>query len=318
MVIPQLHGVVAVIGAGSIGRRHAANLASLGAEVELIPWRSFSAQALASRDDIAAVVIATATPIRLELVRLCAEQGWPFYAEKPLAWRREQVEAIHGAAGPVAERSMVGFMLRYHPAVRALAGLDLTDTFRFQAEIGHDVRQWRANWRFSESYAAQAEGGGVLLDLSHELDLACALFPGLTLRDAQALGHADFPGVDFATCLHLTTPSGAAGSIAMDYLSPVFVRRLVLCGTGKRIELDLLTPRLTTITGATESVQGFCFERNQMFLDAMADFLHLVGGKPLPPDRLRPRFDQMEASSQLIATAWEQRQFTGHVVMGIT
>ena len=104
----------------------------------------------------------------------------------------------------------------------------------------------------------------------------------------------------------------------MDYLSPIFVRRLVLCGTGKRIELDLLTPRLTTITGATESAQEFHFERNQMFLDAMADFLHLVGGKPLPPDPLRPRFDQMEASSQLIATAWEQRQFTGNVEMAIS
>jgi hypothetical protein len=92
----------------------------------------------------------------------------------------------------------------------------------------------------------------------------------------------------------------------------------VLCGTGKRIELDLLAPRLTTITGATESAQEFCFERNPMFLDAMVDFLHLVGGEPLPPDSLRPRFDQMEASSQLIATAWEQRQFTGNVEMVIT
>ena len=318
MVIPEIRGVVAVIGAGSIGRRHADNLASLGAHVELVPWRSFSAKALASRADIAAVVIATATPIRLELIRLCAQQGWPFYAEKPLAWRRDQVEAIHTAARPVAERSMLGFMLRYHPAVRALATLDLTDIFRFQVEIGHDVRQWRANWRFSESYAAQEEGGGVLLDLSHEVDLASALFPGLTLRDAQSLGHAEFPGVDFATSLHLTTPGGATGTIAMDYLSPIFVRRLVLCGTGKRIELDLLMPRLNTITGATQSSQEFRFERNQMFLDAMTDFLRLVGDKPLPPDPLRPRFDQMEASSQLIATAWEQRQFTGNVVMAIS
>lgn len=317
MVIPRPQGVVAVIGAGSIGRRHAANLASLGAQVELISWRSFSADALTSRSDIAAMVIATATPIRLELIQLCAQQGWPFYAEKPLAWRTEQVKAIHGAAGPVAARSMVGFMLRYHPAVRALAAMELSDVFRFQAEIGHDVRQWRSNWRFSDSYAAQPEGGGVLLDLSHELDLASALFPGLTLRDAQALGHADFPGVDFATSLHLSTASGAAGCISMDYLSPVFVRRLVLCGTGRRIELDLLTPRLRVINGVHESTQEFCFERNQMFLAAMGDFLHLVGGEPLEPDPLRPRFDQMEQSSHLIATAWEQRQFMGNVVMAL-
>lgn len=315
MVIPS--GVVAVIGAGSIGKRHAGNLATLGARVELLPWRGFDAEAFAARRDIAGVVIATETPVRLELIRLCAARNWPFYAEKPLAWRMDQARAIHAAAAPVAARSMVGFMMRWHPVVRALAAMDLSDVFRFHAEIGHDVRQWRPGWRFADSYAARAEGGGVLLDLCHEIDLALALFPGLKLHDVRSLGHADFPGVDFATSLHVTTPSGAAGRIAMDYISPVHIRRLVLSSASRRIEADLLASRLTILTdGAREDI-ALPFERNTMFLSAMTGFLALAAGEALPDDPLRPTFDRMEPSSLLIAEAWEARRFEGMAAMAM-
>ncbi len=308
-------GTIVVIGAGSIGRRHAGNLTSLGAKVELIPWRSFDRAALAARGDVAGMVIATETPIRLELIQLCAEKGWPFYAEKPLAWRADQVAAIHEAAAPVAARSMVGFMMRYHPVLRALAAMDLSDVFRFHAEIGHDVRQWRANWRFADSYAARAEGGGVLLDLSHEVDLMLALFPGLRLHDARSLGHAAFPGVDFATSLHLSAPTGAAGAVAMDYISPVVVRRLELSAASARIEADFQAARLVIVTPEGRTEQAFSFERNDMFLAAMRDYLALAAGEVLPEDPLRPRFDRMRESSDLIAAAWEARAFQGTVSM---
>jgi predicted dehydrogenase len=313
VVIPT--GTIVVIGAGSIGRRHAENLATLGAKVELVPWRSFERDVLARRRDIAGMVIATETPIRLDLIRLCAEMGWPFYAEKPLAWRSAQVAAIHAAAGPVAAKSMVGFMMRYHPVLRAVAAMDLSTIFRFHAEIGHDVRLWRKNWRFADSYAARPEGGGVLLDLCHEIDLTLALFPGLRLHDARSLGHRDFPGVDFATSLHLTAPGGAAGVVAMDYVAPVFVRRLEVSTTSERIIADFQAARIEIVTAAGREEQVFPFERNDMFLAAMRDFLTLATGEELPEDPLRPRFDQMRASSDLIAAAWEARSFSGQVAM---
>lgn len=317
MVTSPLTGVVLVVGAGSIGQRHAANLAALGAQVELLPWRQFNASELAHRNDIAALVIATATPIRLELIQLCGGRGWPFYAEKPLAWRPDQLAAIEAAARPVAESSMVGFMLRYHPAMRAVAALDLSDLYRFEAEIGHDVRQWRSNWRFSSSYAAAAEGGGVLLDLSHELDLVSALFPGLCVQDVSCLGHDRFPGVDFATSLQLTTATGAAGTVALDYLAPMPVRRLMLCGTNRRIEVDLLSGELSERSAAGEAHQSFTVERNELFLSAMAEFLQLAAGETLPADPLRPVFARMGASSQLIVAAWQRRLFSGTVALPI-
>ncbi len=304
---------VAVIGAGSIGKRHAANLDRLGAEVQLIPWRAFSPDRLRAEPGLGAVVIATATQIRLDLIAQCAEAGLPFYAEKPLAWTPEDAAAIHEVAGPVAGRCMVGFMMRYHPIMRDLARRDLSQVYSFSFEIGHDVRQWRANWRFADSYAARPEGGGVLLDLSHELDMALALFPALELGRCDSLGHARFPNVDFATTAQLAAPGGPMGQVEMDYLSPVSTRRAVLRGLDARIEIDFLRPAMSMIgpDGADET--SYDFDRNDMFLDAMRDFLALVRDDAASDNPLLPRLDRMRRSTELIAAAWSARHMAGTV-----
>ncbi len=310
--------MIAVIGAGSIGTRHANNLKDLGVTVELIGWRGFDSVAFECRTDIEAVVIATSTPIRLELIELCAANGWPFYAEKPLAWRVDQAHAIHDAGAPVADRSMVGYMMRYHPAVKALAAHDLSEVYSFSFEIGHDVRQWRQNWSFAGSYAAEPEGGGVLMDLCHEIDLAQAIMGELQLSGVRSMAHELFPDIDFATRLDVSAKSGAVGSVAMDYVSPVSIRRAALRSTDKIIDLDFLVPSITLDSGAGADVLSFNFERNDMFVEIMRDFLALVRGATPSSNPLIPRFDRMRESSVLIASAWEQRQISGHVDMDMS
>jgi predicted dehydrogenase len=302
---------IPVIGAGSVGRRHHENLCRLGVRSDLLSWRGFDAAAFrARRAD--AVVIATATPIRLQLVHLCRELGLPFYIEKPLAADVVTVDRILGAAGPLAPRSMVGFMMRYHPAFRALAQRDLSSVYDASFGIGHDVRHWRSNWSFAASYAAQPQGGGVLLDLCHELDMACTLLPGLGVHEVTSLGHAAFAGVDFATRIALAGP-GQLGAVAMDYLSPVSFRRIVLRGTGLVADFDLIAGRYLLQDGQGVQDLSFPFERNEMFLAAMRDFLHLVAGRPVSDVEHLPRLDLAAGTCRTIARAWGARRFTGQI-----
>ncbi|AKS46880.1 Predicted dehydrogenase [Octadecabacter temperatus] len=307
--------VILVIGAGSIGRRHADNLKALGEVAELIPWRSYDRAALEKRNDVKGVVIATATQVRLELVTLCAAKGWPFYVEKPLHWTAEGVAEIYDAAGGLAKRSMLGFMARYHPVVKALAADDLTDVYGFSFEIGHDVRQWRQNWSFPDSYAAKPEGGGVLLDLCHELDLAKALFPDLAIQSVASVGHADFGGVDFASRIALTDSAGRAGTVAMDYLSPVSLRRSEMSGTRGLRKLDMLAAEITRDDGNGPKVESFEFDRNDMFRAITRDWLALIENENAVLTPLAPRLSDMRASSDLIADAWGKRVFSGSAEM---
>ena len=246
---------VLVIGAGSIGRRHAENLGALGVAADLIGWRGYSADMLAARlarGDVQGVVIATATQIRRELISASAQANVPFYVEKPLAYDSNELAMIAASATPVAQRSMIGFMMRYHPAFRYLAAADLSETYRFGFEIGHDVTKWRQNWRFSDSYAAKPAGGGVLLDLCHELDMAACLFPGVALAGVDSLGHPTYPNVDMTSQIHLTTAT-ATGEVAMDYLAPLSTRRITLRGMSRLHDFDLITGRYA-ITGQGTAV----------------------------------------------------------------
>jgi predicted dehydrogenase len=308
---------VLVIGSGSIGRRHHDNLQTLGASSRLVSWRAEGlGGALAAMTDAEAVVIATATDIRLRLIQAAAARGLPMYIEKPLAFRPEEVEAIAEVAAPVAQRSLLGLMLRYHPAVRALAGMDLSDTFQFALTIGHDVTQWRQNWRFSESYAAKGEGGGVLLDLCHELDLAACLFPGLEVTQVESLGHPAFPGVDFASRISLRR-QGLVGDVSMDYLTPLLHRRTTLRGTDRMHDFDFAAQVYRVTEPSGPRLLDLPLERNAMFLDAMRDFLALAFGGSLSGNPMMPRLDLCLPSARLVADAWSMRTFIGEITKEI-
>ena len=308
---------VLVIGAGSIGRRHSDNLASLGATVQLLSWRDAGlAGALAAMDAADAVVVATATDVRLPLISAAAARGLPMYIEKPLAFTLDEVEAIATAAAPVAQRSMLGYMMRYHPALRALQAMDLGDIFQFALTIGHDVTQWRADWRFSESYAARADGGGVLLDLCHELDMAHCLFPGLEVTSVECLGHAAYPGVDFASRISLRR-GGLVGDVSMDYLTPGLHRRTHLRGTERMQDFDFAAQvyRLTDAAGPQQL--DLPLERNAMFMAAARDFLALAFGGETSGNPLMPRLDLSLPSARLVAKAWAARRFIGDITKEI-
>ncbi len=309
---------VLVVGAGSIGRRHHDNLVLLGARPALIGWRGFSVESLAVRlrTGVDAVVIATATDVRLPLIDACAAAGVPVYIEKPLAFRPNDVEAIATLAAPVAHRSMLGLMMRYHPAFRMLAAADLSDVFQFNLSIGHDVTKWRADWRFSESYAAQAMGGGVLLDLCHEIDMTACLFPGLTVRSVESLGHPAYPGVDMASRISLAQ-TDISGEVAMDYLAPKLHRRCALRGTERMYDFDFAAQRYVVTDAAGPTVLDKPVNRNDMFLAAMRDFLAMVDGRAVSDVEYLPRLDLCLSSARLVADAWEARQFIGQITKEI-
>lgn len=297
---------VLVIGTGSIGRRHAANLAALGATVESVSMRVAGLSGALSRlaEGWDAAVIATETQLRLPLVEAAARAGIALYIEKPLAAARYDVSAIYAAAGPILERSVVGLMMRYHPGFRHLAQADLSDAYRYAFEIGHDVTQWRQDWSFAKSYAARPDGGGVLLDLCHELDMAHCLFPG-ALSDVESLGHVRFPGVDMATQIARAGP--VQGTVAMDYLAPAPIRRVEIAGTRSRRSLDLLTG--AWVDG--DRTGSFALDRNEMFLALLRDFLALAQGRAPSDIEFLPRLDLVRASAEEVAAAHAMRRFTG-------
>ncbi|GHA50480.1 isomerase [Amylibacter ulvae] len=300
-----------VIGTGAIGKRHANNLSHLGQDVVSISMKSDGIDGLKQRlksDNFEAAVLCTATQIRTEITEILAAHELPIYIEKPIAYRRVDLDLIMKQLGPLADRCFAGFMMRYHPAIRYLASADL-DTYRFTFDIGHDVNQWRENWNFSDSYAANPDGGGVLLDLCHELDMAHTIMGALDLDSIGCLSHPDHVGVDFSTRIALHNEN-AHGTVCMDYLSPISTRKLVLWGQSQKITFDLANNIYQIETDAGIEQLTLDIDRQAMFQNAMADFIRLVRGEKLE-NPIAPILYSEMATCQLICAAYEQREFTG-------
>lgn len=304
---------IAVIGAGSIGRRHFDNLVSLGIDAVQVPHRSYRPDVL---DDCDAAVIATATDVRTGPIADAADRDLPMYIEKPLAFRAADLATIERLTAKVADRTMLGLMMRYHPAFRALADMDMSTAVRFSLDIGHDVTQWRQNWKFSESYAAKADGGGVLLDLCHEIDMASVLFPDLMLKSVTSVGHPNYDGVDFSSRLTVQTGAGAEGSIGMDYLTPQLHRRTIVYAVDAIYDFDFAAQRYEVKNTTGARLIDLPLERNEMFVGITRDWIALLEGREIT-NRLLPRIDRVTTSTALTAAAWEARKFVGHITKEI-
>jgi len=161
-----------VVGYGSIGQRHARVLKELKCEVAVVSRRptehehSFATIAAAMRafsPDY--VVVANETSAHVATVEELRTEGFKgrVLIEKPL-----------GGAVTVGDFAKVGvgYNLRFHPVLAALhdelAGANIVT---MQIYCGQHLSNWRPGTDYRASYSADPErGGGVLRDLSHELD----------------------------------------------------------------------------------------------------------------------------------------------------
>lgn len=305
-----------VIGAGSIGQRHAKNLSLLGKNVALYSWRDIDLNLvmtdIAACNGNAGVVIATATGVRLPLIAKCAEAGAALYIEKPIAYRSSDVSEIFSLPEAILKRSVAGFMMRYHPLFNRLLDFKIDNIFRASFEIGHDVTKWRQNWTFKNSYAANPNGGGVLLDLCHEIDMAFLLCGPAQLTSVCSIEHPVFPAVDIATALEFAGPHGSNIRVAMDYLSPTLIRRGQIIGLKHSVDFNFAKNSYTCVTSANRIKKSLTQNRNAMFLDFMRDFVELAEGRS-PKNPYIPRLDRVKDVCGIIAKAWEMREFKGQM-----
>ena len=305
-----------VIGSGSIGRRHADNLARLGANVVLCPWRGIDLEdvlsEIASCNGRSGVIIATATKTRLPLILQCAAAGAALYIEKPIAFRASDLREIFTLPESVLCRSVAGFMMRYHPIVDQLTRSVPAHFYGAAFHVGHDIKQWRANWSFSDSYASDPDGGGVLLDLCHEIDLADLLCGPTELQSVNSIEHSNFAGIDLVSTINLLGPKGQSILVAMDYLAPSLIRRGHIRGLNDEINFDLAKSSFSHLTKSGCITKHVEETRNKMFLNLMLDFMALAEGRKTTNPNI-PRLDRVKHTCELIGKAWEMRSFTGQI-----
>lgn len=175
----------AVIGFGSAGARALEVLRELRSDAEFLVVSRHAApqedaQVTSSVDDVLAfapdaLIVAGPSTTRTDVLTRLAGLDVPVFIEKPLAHTLGDALYVLDLLEPVAEQSQLGYNLRFSESLVAFRDLVRGGRFgrvvRFTAETAQYLPDWRPEKDYRESVSGQAElGGGVLLELSHELD----------------------------------------------------------------------------------------------------------------------------------------------------
>lgn len=239
-----------VVGYGSIGSRHARVLDGMGAEVAVVSRRpgvhertfGTAEQAIREFDPDYAVICNETTHHRAALGEL-AEAGFSgaVLVEKPL-WN---------PADPVFDPGdldiSVAYLLRFDPILRELRHrLQGKRLLTLDVRCGSYLPAWRPGRDYRETSSARSEaGGGVLRDLSHELDYVLWLCGGWTRLTASG-GHISPLEIDTedAFMILARTERCPLVSISLNYLDRQEDRTLIVTTDDSSYRADLVLGRL--------------------------------------------------------------------------
>lgn len=288
---------IAVVGLGSVGRRHLENLLALG-ERDLVlvhtgrgtlgdlpahnlPVVTRLEEAIAAAP--AAAVIANPTSLHLETARAFAAAGAAIFLEKPIA---DGYAGVEDLAQLVRERgliSQVGFQFRFHPAFqRAKQLLDsgaIGALLSLHAHWGEYLPGWHPWEDYRIGYAARRDlGGGALKTLCHPLDYLSWFAGGI---EAGSVLHCPLHplgiAVDEGADVLLRFAGGVTGSVHVDFWQRPKRHDFQMTGTTGTLSWSEASNRLTIAMADGAQDEDFDgFQRNDMFREELVHFIDCV------------------------------------------
>lgn len=244
-------------------------------------------RALERKPDV--VFITNPSSLHVPVALKAARAGCHLFIEKPLSHSLEQISELAQVCDEQRLVTCVAYQLRYHPGfvrLRELLGTSaLGRVLSVRAEVGEYLPGFHPYEDYRRMYASQsALGGGVTLSQIHEIDYLCALF-GTPRRVFSMGGHVSSLEVDVddlsVSLLEFPRADGSPLFVELhqDFFQRPAQRSVTVVGERGRITWSLSGRFLEHVneTGQVIERQDHSqFQRNQAFLDELANFLGCV------------------------------------------
>lgn len=210
-----------VVGLGSIGKRHARLIRELAPSVRIVALRHQNSQEMdqagidycvASMDEALrfspqAAVIANPSNFHLGAALPLAEAGVHLLVEKPISNSTHGVMELIEICQARGLTLMTAYNMRFLPSLQRFRELleeqRVGRVLSVRAEVGQYLPSWRPDSDYRQNVSAKAAlGGGVLLELSHEIDYLRWLFGEVKWVNAIQLKQSNLE-IDVEDTAHL-------------------------------------------------------------------------------------------------------------------
>lgn len=255
---------ILVVGLGSIAKKHISALNSLPYEMKIYALRSnfdvtseegviniFDINNLPEFIDFA--IISNPSHLHFKYIELFSKKGIPLFIEKPAVHSLNNVDNLLSLVEKNNILTYVACNLRFHPCLTFLKkNLDFETQRINEVNVycGSYLPDWRPGRDFRTIYSANASmGGGVHLDLFHELDYTTWLFgfpkkSNSILRGASSL---DINSIDYAN--YILEYDQFTASIILNYYRNKPKRQIEIVFQHETWTVDLIENQIFTDSG---------------------------------------------------------------------
>jgi predicted dehydrogenase len=241
---------VAVVGCGYWGRNLVRNFAELGAlsivcepgeagqrkAREIAPGATIVADydaVLAS--DVHGVVLATPAATHHALARRALDAGKDVFVEKPLALRHEDAAQLVEIAAASGRMLMVGHVLEYHPAIRAIHGLvregelgKVQYVYSNRLNLGKVRTEENILWSFAP----------------HDVAIILRIVGAMPIQVSACGGNYITANIADVSVSNLLFDDGTRAHVFVSWLHPFKEQRLVVVGDRRMATYDDIAKKL--------------------------------------------------------------------------
>lgn len=295
-----------VIGSGSIAQRHVRNLRLLLPEANIsllhhgqavINSEIFSTtnqvitsieEALSYNPD--AAIIAGPASLHVDVGLLLAKEGLHLFVEKPLSHELSfEAEKLIQLCQDTQRILMVGYNLRFLPSLKMLRSLIqqeiIGSILSVRVEVGQYLPNWRPGQDYRQSVSAQSQlGGGVILELSHELDYLLWLF-GLPSAVIARMGKYSRLEIDVEDCADILFDYNRddkhfLANVHLDMLQHSSTRTCKVVGTAGTLLWDGITNKVECFLQEnpvwSTVFHDEKFNSNEMYIEELQHFITCI------------------------------------------
>ena len=283
-----------IIGLGSIGQRYFRILKSYWPNLDIFLLKltknsnEFSEQnhskiyysfdeVLKLNIDVA--IVASPSTFHFQHCQKLLENSIHVLVEKPLAHKLLNFNILQNLIKRHSLIFNVGYTMHFDPAGNYFKKLLNQEKFENYSEVYIKCRSFLPNWRpnidYKSSVSAKAElGGGVLLELSHEIDYAIWFFGMIKSVSCNLYnsGTLDIDVYDTAEII-LKTESSLTINIDLDFCSKKDIRYCQLLTTNSSFKWDIIKKAvLVQDKVGNKKMRQFNFVRDDVFIEQIKKF----------------------------------------------
>lgn len=286
-----------IVGFGSIGKRHFSNLKGIeGVEVDVLTRRQnqdipetkvYYSLEEALHQDFDAVFITNETSLHIPAALPFAEKGFNLFIEKPLSNSMQDVDRLVDLANRNGLKVVIGCDERFRPIIKLAKSFiqenKVGRVISARIEAGQYLPDWHPLQDYRSSYSASKEmGGGVILDLIHELDYAHWFFgeANKVLSFNGKKSDLEIETEDVAEIL-IEFQNGTLCEVHLDYIQRYPGRSIELIGTEGTIRADVVANKVNIFGVSSEDRETIdlgTFESNKMYIDEVNRFIDYIRG----------------------------------------